>query len=58
LDLFQSLASELVSPSIQIYSSNEADKAARDFVASRALTYRLSTRENTKVKVEVQNTWP
>jgi hypothetical protein len=42
--LCQSLASELVSPNIQIYSSNEGDKAARDFAASIASAYRLSTR--------------
>jgi hypothetical protein len=40
---FQSLASDLVSPRIQINSGVEADKAARDFAASIALAYRLST---------------
>jgi hypothetical protein len=35
-ELFQRLDSELVSPNKQIYSSNEADKAARDFPASIA----------------------
>jgi hypothetical protein len=38
--------SELVSPNIQIYSSN---KVARDFVASIASAYRLSTRRTIKL---------
>jgi hypothetical protein len=40
---FQSLASDLVSPRIQINSGAEADKAARDFTASIASAYRLAT---------------
>jgi hypothetical protein len=40
-ELLQSLASELVSPNIQINSSN----AARDFAASTASAYRVSTRK-------------
>jgi hypothetical protein len=44
---FQSLASDLVSPKIQINSSTDADKAARDFAASIASGYRLSTRNIT-----------
>jgi hypothetical protein len=40
---FQSLASELISPRIQINSGVEADKAARDFTASIPSAYRLST---------------
>jgi hypothetical protein len=40
---FQSLASELISPKIEIKSGVEADKAARDFSASIALAYMLST---------------
>jgi hypothetical protein len=44
-ELFQCLASELVSQNIQIHSSNEADKAAHDFAASTASAYRLSTRK-------------
>jgi hypothetical protein len=36
-ELFQNLASELMSPNIWIHSSNEADKAARDFAASIAV---------------------
>jgi hypothetical protein len=35
--LFQILASELMSPNIWIHSSNEADKAVRDFAASVAV---------------------
>jgi hypothetical protein len=41
---FQSLASDLVSPKIKINSGVEADKAAREFAASIASAYRLSTR--------------
>jgi hypothetical protein len=44
--LFQSLASELLPPNIQIHSSNEADKAARDFAASITLVYILPTRKS------------
>jgi hypothetical protein len=40
---FQSLASDLVSPRIQINSGVEADKAARDFIAPIASAYRLAT---------------
>jgi hypothetical protein len=40
---FQSLASELVSPQVKINSGVEVDKAARDFTASVASAYRLST---------------
>jgi hypothetical protein len=40
---FQSLACDLVSARIQIYSGVEADKAARDFTASIAMAYRLAT---------------
>jgi hypothetical protein len=46
-ELFQSLAPELVSSNIQIQSSNEADKAARDFAASIPSAYRISTRKTT-----------
>jgi hypothetical protein len=46
-ELFQSLAPELIPPDIQIHSSNEADKAARDFVPSTASTYSISTRKTT-----------
>jgi hypothetical protein len=42
-DQFQSLASELISPKIEITSEAEADKAARDFTASISSAYRLST---------------
>jgi hypothetical protein len=47
LELFQSLASELRTPYIQIHSSNVAEKAARDFAVSIALAYRLLTRKTT-----------
>jgi hypothetical protein len=40
---FQSLASELISPKIEIKTGVEADNAARDFSASIALAYRLWT---------------
>jgi hypothetical protein len=42
-DRFQSLASELISPKIEITTGVEADKAARDFSASVASAYRLLT---------------
>jgi hypothetical protein len=42
-DRFQSLASELISPKIEIKSRVEADKAAREFSASIASAHRLST---------------
>jgi hypothetical protein len=42
-DRFQNLASELISPKIEIKLGVEADKAARDFSASIASAYRLST---------------
>jgi hypothetical protein len=40
---FQNLASELISPRIEINSEVEADKATRDFTASVASAYRLTT---------------
>jgi hypothetical protein len=40
----QSLASALVFPRVEINSCIEADTAARDFAASRASAYRLSTK--------------
>jgi hypothetical protein len=40
---FQDLASELISLTVQINSGEEADKAGRDFAASIASAYRLST---------------
>jgi hypothetical protein len=51
-ELFQSLASELISPRIQINSEDEADKAARDFTALRASAYRPST---SKIKLSDLN---
>jgi hypothetical protein len=44
---FQSLTSELISPKIEIKSGIEADKAVRDFTASIASAYRLSTNKIT-----------
>jgi hypothetical protein len=41
---FQSLASALVSPRVEINSCIKADNAARDFAASIASAYRLSTK--------------
>jgi hypothetical protein len=41
-DRFQSLASELVSPRIEINTVVEADKDARDFTASVVSAYRLA----------------
>jgi hypothetical protein len=43
-ELFRSLASEFISPNIQIHSSNEVDKAALEFAAYAASAYRISTR--------------
>jgi hypothetical protein len=40
---FQSLASELISPRIQINSGEEANKEVHDFTASTVLAFRLST---------------
>jgi hypothetical protein len=40
---FQSLASELISPIIEIASEVEADRVAREFTASIPSAYRLST---------------
>jgi hypothetical protein len=40
---FQNIDSELISPRLEINTGIEADKAARDFTASIALAYRLST---------------
>jgi hypothetical protein len=55
-DRFQNLASELISPKIQINSGVEADKAARDFTASIASAYRLSS---SKVKLsDINNDLP
>jgi hypothetical protein len=41
---FQSLASDLISPRIEINLKEEADKAVRNFTASVASTYRLLTK--------------
>jgi hypothetical protein len=44
---FQSLASNLISRRVEIYSRIEADKAARAFTASIASAYKLSTNKIT-----------
>jgi len=44
---FHSLASDLISPRIQINSGEEADKAAHDLTASVTSACRLSTRKLT-----------
>jgi hypothetical protein len=44
---FQSLASNLISPRVEINSGVDADKAARAFTASIASAYRLSTNKIT-----------
>jgi hypothetical protein len=44
---FQSFASVLVSPRVEINSCIEADNAARDFAASITSAYRLSTKTTT-----------
>jgi hypothetical protein len=43
LGTFQSLASGLISPRIEINSEEEANKAVRNFTATIASAYRLST---------------
>jgi hypothetical protein len=46
-ELFRSIASELVSPNIQILSSEQTDKAECDLATSIVSAYRLSTRKTT-----------
>jgi hypothetical protein len=48
-ELFQNLDSEQVYPNIEIHSSNETDKAARDFVASIVSAHKISTRISTNL---------
>jgi hypothetical protein len=43
----QGIASYLISTRLEINTEVEADKGARDFTASTALAYRLSTRKYT-----------
>jgi hypothetical protein len=45
MELFQSFASELISPRIQIIWWEEADRMAREFTAFITSAYRLSTRK-------------
>jgi hypothetical protein len=51
--LFQSLASDLISPRLEINTGVEADKAAHEFTASIVSAYRLLT---SKVKISEVNT--
>jgi hypothetical protein len=51
-DRFQSLASELISPKIEVKSGVETDKAARDFSASIASAYRLSSSKATLLDLD------
>jgi hypothetical protein len=53
---FQDLASELISPKIEITSEAEADKAARNFTASISSAYRLSTSKITHL--DLNNDFP
>jgi hypothetical protein len=48
---FQSLAAEPISPRIEINSEVEADKVARDFIASIASAYSLSTSKVTLLDI-------
>jgi hypothetical protein len=50
-DWFQSLASELMSPTIEINSVVEANKAACDFTACIATAYRLATSKVTLLDI-------
>jgi hypothetical protein len=50
-DRFQSLASELISPKVEIISGVESDKAGRDFTASIASAYGLSTSKITLLDI-------
>jgi len=45
---FQSLASDLISPKIQIHTLADAEQTARKFTASIASAYRLSTHKLTR----------
>jgi hypothetical protein len=49
---FQNLASELISPRMQINLWVEANKAAPDITASIASAYRLSTRKITLLDID------
>jgi hypothetical protein len=50
-DRFQSLASELILPRMEINSGVESDKAARNFAASIASAYRLATNKVTLLDI-------
>jgi hypothetical protein len=49
LKRFQSLASELISPTIQSDSGEEVDKATRDFTAPTASAYRQTIEKQTYI---------
>jgi hypothetical protein len=51
LDRFQSFASKLISPKVEVNSGVETNKAARDFTASIASAYRLSTSKITLLNI-------
>jgi hypothetical protein len=53
---FQSLASELISPKIEITSEVEADKSALDFTAYTSSAYRLLTSKI--IHLELNNDFP
>jgi hypothetical protein len=55
-DRFQSLAFELISPKFEINSGVEPDKASRDFTASIASAYRLSTSKI--ILLDIKNAFP
>jgi hypothetical protein len=55
-DRFQSLASKLISPRININLGVEANKAVRDFTASTASAYRLATSKVTLS--DINNNFP
>jgi Mg/Co/Ni transporter MgtE len=46
-ELFRSLASDLISPTIKIHTADDSEGAAGNFAASVASAYRLSTRKVT-----------
>jgi hypothetical protein len=56
-DWFQSLASELISPRIEINWGIEADKATRDVTGSIASAYRLATNKVTLSRHKQRYSW-
>jgi hypothetical protein len=53
---FHSLATNVISPRIEINSGVEPDKAAGEFTASIASAYRLPTNKIILVQIECKNT--